>query len=76
MILEEWKKNINKLYALNYKAAHFSGSKFNEFYNFISDGEEIHEMPSWLSIINDDVVTHNEIVAKLEPAMEISKEFP
>lgn len=63
------------MYQINYKSAHLSGANFKAFYDFILQGKDVQEMPSWLAIINDNVALHNQIVAKIDKATEISKEF-
>lgn len=60
--LEDWRKEIKKLYEIYFKAAHLQGRKYKEFYDFISKPNQ-KEIPTGFLIINEDVALHNKIVS-------------
>lgn len=69
--LDDWRKEIKKLYEINFKAAHLQGKKYKEFYDFISKSNQ-KEIPTGFLIINEDTTVHNKIVSELNKHPNLS----
>lgn len=69
--LDDWRKEIKKLYEIYFKAAHLQGRKYKEFYDFISKPNQ-KEIPTGFLIINENIAVHNKIVSELNKQPNLS----